>query len=516
MKKMICAVLTLLFVLNFPVEITKGEDAVYTINGNKFIMTFCDDFNGNEIDNNKWEVCNNYKRQNQSCTWMNSMTRLDGNGNLVLTFDTDVYGNYICGAVRSRNKFDQTYGYFEIKAKLQEIDGFWSAFWLMPYSIDSGIDGGADGTEIDIFEAFNKSDKKINHAIHFDGYGDRHKSSGKSVTANVYDGNYHTFGLEWTKNDYTFYIDGTQTHKINEETLVNGSNVLISTVKTYLKISLETGSWTINKLNPDLLPSSLIVDYVKVYKFAEHAWDSGFVAKAATCTQDGEYRYFCRFCNETKSEIIPKQGHDFSEDFIIDKTPTCEESGMKSRHCSRCGLTVDETEIEPLGHNTVTLKGFEATCVANGLTDGAYCPRCHKVFTKQSVIYANGHSLVTKNAKKPTYFSYGYSGDKVCRICNEKVIKGKKIAKLKLKTPKFDLKKTKNKIKITCKKVKDATGFQLKYKNKGTWVVKNYTSFKSIIKTLKKGKYSFKIRAFTKKSKNTAFSSWSKTKKISV
>ncbi len=44
------------------------------------------------------------------------------------------------------------------------------------------------------------------------------------------------------------------------------------------------------------------------------------------------------------------------------------------------------------GHNVATLKGYAATCTNDGLTDGAYCTKCGKTITYQTVIHsAGGH-----------------------------------------------------------------------------------------------------------------------------
>ncbi|WP_299237676.1 hypothetical protein [uncultured Anaerofustis sp.] len=46
-----------------------------------------------------------------------------------------------------------------------------------------------------------------------------------------------------------------------------------------------------------------------------------------------------------------------------------------------------------------------------------------------SEILTHAHKLVTKGAKKATCTSEGYTGDKVCKICNQTIKKGKVIAK---------------------------------------------------------------------------------------
>jgi len=125
-----------------------------------------------------------------------------------------------------------------------------------------GQDGGQDGTEIDIYEAFDVLKKKINFAVHYDGYSERHKSTGTSVDADVYDGKFHTFSLEWKDDCYIYYIDGTERYRITND------KVDISYVPGYMKISLEAGSWT-GKPHPDTLPAGIEVDYVKAYQSVE-------------------------------------------------------------------------------------------------------------------------------------------------------------------------------------------------------------------------------------------------------
>ena len=126
--------------------------------------------------------------------------------------------------------------------------------------------------------------------------------------------------------------------------------------------------------------------------------------------------------------------------------------------------------------------------------------------------------LVTKNAKKATYFANGYSGDGY--INGKLKFKGFSIPKLKLATPKMTVTAGKKLFKVKYTKVKDATGFQLRYRISGKWIVKNFNTKKSVTKTinkLKKGKkYIVQIRAFVKSGKKTAYSSWTKAKKVKI
>ena len=75
------------------------------------------------------------------------------------------------GAITSKDKYDSTYGYYEISMIPHLTTGFWGAFWLM--AGDMGDPDAADdnssvnGAEIDVVETI--FDTKIpSHAVHWD------------------------------------------------------------------------------------------------------------------------------------------------------------------------------------------------------------------------------------------------------------------------------------------------------------------------------------------------------------
>ncbi len=133
------------------------------------------------------------------------------------------------------------------------------------------------------------------------------------------------------------------------------------------------------------------------------------------------------------------------------------------------------------------------------------------------------HQTELRNVKEATYFENGYTGDMVCTVCEEIIEKGQAIDKLVLKTPGVKYATAKKKIKVTYKKVNDATGFQVKCVNtvNGNSYAKKYNTKKTVTKAITslRGKsYKVKIRSYTKNKETgkIAYSNWTKNKKLKV
>lgn len=116
--------------------------------------------------------------------------------------------------------------------------------------------------------------------------------------------------------------------------------------------------------------------------------------QAATCTEPGHTAgAYCADCGEviTAQEVIPALGHAFPEDgFQVQDEATCEEDGLKTCVCERCGETISEV-IPALGHDPVAEEGTPATCDKDGLTGEVVCKRCGETLEESEVIPALGH-----------------------------------------------------------------------------------------------------------------------------
>ena len=259
----------------------------------------------------------------------------------------------------------------------------------------------------------------------------------------------------------------------------------------------------------------------------DHSYGEPVILKNATCLDVGSQRRTCSVCDFSITEKIPAKGHDWSDDYAVDKKATCTSDGTESIHCTRCTETKDSRVIPALGHNWEDDYAVDkkATCTEDG-SESIHCSRCKgsKEGTVR-VIKKTGHSFskwaVTKAA---TEIASGVSSRKCskCGIVEKKTIsqlaptlKAVKITKPKiskgLATVKWKKISKKDQKKIKKVEIQYST---VKKFNKG--VKKVYANSKVTsknIKGLKKGKkYYVRIRAYTKAGKTIHVSKWSTVK----
>ena len=212
-----------------------------------------------------------------------------------------------------------------------------------------------------------------------------------------------------------------------------------------------------------------------------HQWDKGKVTKEPDCTKAGEKEYTCETCGAKKTEEIAAKGHEWSNEYTVDKKATCTEKGEESIHCKVCGEIKEGSQKE---------------------------------------ISAYNHSETEiKNAKKETYTSEGYTGDIYCKICNKKISTGKKIKKLIAKIPQkvigCKLVAKKKKIKVSYKKVIEGVKYQIQYsvkKNMKSSKIRTTKNTQYLITKLKsKKKYYVRIRAINNQGR---FGAWSQIKHV--
>lgn len=234
----------------------------------KWNLVFEDNFDGTELNTEIWNIWDEMR------DWRYSYSKdsiiLDGKGHLInrvsILETLEDYGNArVSGAITTKDKYETTYGYFEIRMKPHLTTGLMGAFWLMAGDMgdkDAPDDNSSvNGAEIDIVETlYNK--KIPSHAVHWDGYTNT-KSYGNSSRLEpipeVFDGNFHTFAVRWTPDEYVFLVDGKVTDRTEAEGGCNQPGYML--ISTHFneswagEVTMKPGEHT-----------DMVVDYVRIYQ----------------------------------------------------------------------------------------------------------------------------------------------------------------------------------------------------------------------------------------------------------
>ena len=143
----------------------------------------------------------------------------------------------------------------------------------------------------------------------------------------------------------------------------------------------------------------------------------------ADCTHPDRVGSFCSVCGAAEpgkevTEVGTKLGHSYTEE--ITTKPTCDEKGVKTFTCSRCGDSYTE-EIAALDHDYQSTGMEEATCEEPAY-DVQECTRCGKKqkieITGEAAQSPLGHDFVKDTVVEPTCTEDGYTVYK-CSRCGE-------------------------------------------------------------------------------------------------
>lgn len=219
-----------------------------------------DDFDGTSL-NNRWvrEKGSGYGIEKFSND--PALTRLDGDGHLVVSAVKDADGKWRGGMLSTRGKFAMTHGTVEIRAKLPTQEGAWPAMWWINDLY------GKLHSEIDLMELFPGGGS--------DGPGTYFSlqdwTSGKAEGYNLppneaaADGGWHVWRLKWTPSSVALSIDGKSQGKIDRSQVTNW---VWSDVPLYLVFDMAVGApW-----NKSLVPAAGVdrlemeIDYVQVHR----------------------------------------------------------------------------------------------------------------------------------------------------------------------------------------------------------------------------------------------------------
>lgn len=231
-------------------------------------LKFCDDFTGStgsKPDSSKWDVMSGASGWGVECfTESPNNIQQDGQGNLKLVVrkESGCGRDYTSGGIetnRGNSNFTFQYGDVEIRAKAACGGGVWPALWT---STGDNGPGWPNSGEIDILEIMDGDQYNAQQTIHGGPSHWQKNTSNKSSKRWCED--WHTYGVDWRKGSLKFKIDGVVKHTLTPSDVPSGQKWPFDSYNQRLLVDLQIGSWG-GTINNNDLPSTMLVDYVKVY-----------------------------------------------------------------------------------------------------------------------------------------------------------------------------------------------------------------------------------------------------------
>lgn len=184
------------------------------------------------------------------------------NGSLKIWPQRDASGKFFNRTIDTDGKYYQTYGYFEIEAKLPIGKGTWPAFWLFNHI-------GNRRPEIDIMEAYaggGPSSGWSDANFHPTAYAptvwlDANRLAGtKTILTSDLSAGFNKYALKWEPNKQTFYFNGREVYTLN----------VTMADPMYIMLDLWYGSASGQPDNttPTGIGNSYEINYVRAWKLS--------------------------------------------------------------------------------------------------------------------------------------------------------------------------------------------------------------------------------------------------------
>jgi hypothetical protein len=222
------------------------------VDGSLYNLTFNDEFNS--FNTAVWNEAVWYETSDATKNFTTE------NGLLKIWPQRNAAGQFKNRTIDTDGKYYQTYGFFEMEARLPYGKGTWPAFWLFNHI-------GDRRPEIDIMEAYSGGGPSSGWSdanLHPTAFGATiwitlgQHGGGKVLQTPDLSAAFHKYGLKWEPNRLTFYFDGVAFYSAN----VSFNDPM------YLMLDLWFGSasGTPDNSTPQGKGNSYEVNYVRAWK----------------------------------------------------------------------------------------------------------------------------------------------------------------------------------------------------------------------------------------------------------
>ncbi len=196
------------------------------------------------------------------------------NGFLIITARNESFqgASYTSARLLTKGVFEQQYGRFEARMRLPYGQGMWPAFWMLGADIDTNPWPGCG--EIDIMENKGRTPTIVSGALHGPGYwganpeGSNPAFKEYELMNDRFDTGFHIFGIEWGPQYINLYVDDVLYKQFTpEDEQVTGPWVFDQGPFFMLLNLAVGGNFDGPPNNETVFPQTLLVDYVRVYKY---------------------------------------------------------------------------------------------------------------------------------------------------------------------------------------------------------------------------------------------------------
>lgn len=247
-------------------------------------IAFADEFDGARLDPARWthrQVGEYNEEGSRTCSTSDPSAAEVADGRLRLHVALDPrragerctskegdFRYYLNGHVGTEDRFQFTYGYAAARIRFPRGRGQHGAFWLQRDGDVAANPGAREGgAEIDVVEFFGEGFARGGLAafVHFvDTDGREHKVGGLQPGASralapgdSFWRRFHVFSVEWAPRHYVFYVDGNEVFRTRRG---------VSGVPQFAVLSLLTSDWELPQLDESTLPTTMEVDWVRVWQ----------------------------------------------------------------------------------------------------------------------------------------------------------------------------------------------------------------------------------------------------------
>lgn len=226
-------------------------------------LIWSDEFSGESLNTNNWSYAfgNGGWGNNEWQYYTNAAENIEvSNGALKITARHEGTGptEYTSARIITKDRFEFQYGKVEARMKLPLGQGLWPAFWTLGANIDE-VSWPRCG-EIDIMEHVN-NEYMTHGAVHW--YNNGHSFIGQGTSVDPTE--YHVYGVIWEADLIRWFVDGIQFFQFNIQPSNQSDDAFMHPMYLLLNLAIG-GNWPGYPDNSTPFPSSMLVDYVRVYQ----------------------------------------------------------------------------------------------------------------------------------------------------------------------------------------------------------------------------------------------------------